>query len=130
MAAPGPAPAAGGGVPGAARSLTQPWHGPVEVGQHVGGVGGGGREVEGHLVAERPLTAQTRVRIPAGSLAQGAGVAREISAIPASVVAGGGSRTTGGPKLSGVVRLLTVREVAERLAVCTPTVYSLVERGE
>jgi len=29
-----------------------------------------------------------------------------------------------------VVRLLTVREVAERLAVCTATVYALVERGE
>jgi len=32
--------------------------------------------------------------------------------------------------LSAVVRLLTVREVAERLAVCTATVYALVERGE
>ena len=32
--------------------------------------------------------------------------------------------------MSGVVRLLTVREVAERLAVCTATVYALVERGE
>jgi excisionase family DNA binding protein len=32
--------------------------------------------------------------------------------------------------LGGVVRLLTVREVAERLAVCTATVYALVERGE
>ena len=30
----------------------------------------------------------------------------------------------------GAVRLLTVREVAERLAVCTATVYALVERGE
>jgi excisionase family DNA binding protein len=29
-----------------------------------------------------------------------------------------------------MVRLLTVREVAERLAVCTATVYALVERGE
>jgi excisionase family DNA binding protein len=29
-----------------------------------------------------------------------------------------------------VVRLLTVREVAECLAVCTATVYALVERGE
>jgi len=29
-----------------------------------------------------------------------------------------------------VVRLLTVREVAERLAVCTATIYALVERGE
>ena len=32
--------------------------------------------------------------------------------------------------MSAVVRLLTVREVAERLAVCTATVYALVERGE
>ena len=32
--------------------------------------------------------------------------------------------------MSGVVRLLTVREVAERLAVCTATVYALCERGE
>jgi len=32
--------------------------------------------------------------------------------------------------LSGVVRLLTVRDAAERLAVCTATVYALVERGE
>jgi len=32
--------------------------------------------------------------------------------------------------LSGVVRLLTVRDVAERLAVCTATVYALIERGE
>ena len=78
----------------------------------------------------RPLTAQTRVRIPAGSLAQEAGVAEEIPAAPASVVAGDAGRTTGGPKLSAVVRLLTVREVAERLAVCTATVYALVERGE
>jgi excisionase family DNA binding protein len=30
--------------------------------------------------------------------------------------------------LSAVVRLLTVRDVAERLAVCT--VYAMVERGE
>jgi len=29
-----------------------------------------------------------------------------------------------------VVRLLTVREVAECLAVCTATVYALCERGE
>jgi len=27
-------------------------------------------------------------------------------------------------------RLLTVREVAERLAVCAATIYALVERGE
>ena len=32
--------------------------------------------------------------------------------------------------MSAVVRLLTVREVAGRLAVCTATVYALVERGE
>jgi excisionase family DNA binding protein len=32
--------------------------------------------------------------------------------------------------LGGAGRLLTVREVAERLAVCTATVYALVERGE
>ena len=32
--------------------------------------------------------------------------------------------------MSAVVRLLTVREVAERLAVCTATIYALVERGE
>ena len=31
---------------------------------------------------------------------------------------------------SGTVRLLTVREVAERLAVCKATVYGLCERGE
>jgi excisionase family DNA binding protein len=31
---------------------------------------------------------------------------------------------------SGVGQLLTVREVAERLAVCTATVYTLCERGE
>ena len=30
----------------------------------------------------------------------------------------------------GAARLLTVREVAERLAVCTATVYALCERGE
>src|SRR3954464_4168246 len=77
-----------------------------------------------------PLTAQTRVRIPAGSLGQEAGVAEEIPAAPASGVAGAAGRTTGGPKVSAVVRLLTVREVAERLAVCTATVYALVERGE
>ncbi|HYV48485.1 MAG TPA: helix-turn-helix domain-containing protein [Myxococcaceae bacterium] len=29
-----------------------------------------------------------------------------------------------------MVRLLTVRDAAERLAVCTATVYALVERGE
>jgi len=31
---------------------------------------------------------------------------------------------------NGAARLLTVREVAERLAVCTATVYALCERGE
>src|SRR4051812_780382 len=45
-----------------------------------------------------PLTAQARVRIPAGSLAPEAGVAEEIPAAPASVVAGAADRTTGGPK--------------------------------
>jgi len=30
----------------------------------------------------------------------------------------------------GTARLLTVREVAERLAVCTATIYTLCERGE
>jgi excisionase family DNA binding protein len=30
----------------------------------------------------------------------------------------------------GAERLLTVREVAERLSVCTATVYRLCERGE
>jgi len=32
--------------------------------------------------------------------------------------------------VAGAARLLTVREVAERLAVCTATIYALVERGE
>jgi excisionase family DNA binding protein len=32
--------------------------------------------------------------------------------------------------LVGVGRLLTIREVAARLAVCAATVYALVERGE
>ncbi|MCP3143737.1 helix-turn-helix domain-containing protein [Pyxidicoccus xibeiensis] len=31
---------------------------------------------------------------------------------------------------SGAKRLLTVREVAERLPICTATVYRLCERGE
>ncbi|RYZ13050.1 MAG: DNA-binding protein [Myxococcaceae bacterium] len=31
---------------------------------------------------------------------------------------------------SGAERLLTVREVAERLAICTATVYRLCERGD
>jgi excisionase family DNA binding protein len=82
----------------------------------------------GHEV--RPLTAQTRVRIPAGSCGKKAGSVEEISADSAFVVAGEKFRTTGGPKLSAVVRLLTVRDVAERLAVCTATVYALCERGE
>ena len=46
------------------------------------------------------------VRVPAASRAQ-------LRAIP-----------------GGAGRLLTVREVAERLAVSTATVYSLCERGE
>jgi excisionase family DNA binding protein len=37
-------------------------------------------------------------------------------------------RKSEGP--GGAARLLTVREVAERLAVCTATVYALCERGE
>src|SRR4051812_41158392 len=80
-----------------------------------------------------PLTAQTRVRIPAGSCGKKAGVAREIPAAPASVVAGAESRTTGGPTLAAGTgdagRFLTVREVAERLAVCTSTVREGAVRG-
>jgi excisionase family DNA binding protein len=32
--------------------------------------------------------------------------------------------------VAGAARLLTVREVADHLAVCTATIYSLCERGE
>jgi excisionase family DNA binding protein len=43
------------------------------------------------------------------------------------VEAGGGQQGDGGV---AALRLLTVREVAVILRVCTATVYSMVERGE
>jgi excisionase family DNA binding protein len=51
-----------------------------------------------------------------------------VAARAAAEVERGAGRGTGGE--SGAARLLTVKEVAAILRVCTATVYSMVERAE
>ena len=80
-------------------------------------------------MASLPIPSQ-----PLGGEGRTASESTRCQAVRRSAWSAGGPATIGPARLravdGGAGRLLTVREVAERLAVSTATVYALCERGK